>query len=86
MKTKEDIKRLKLNWEFDPSWDIEDTDGFEEYREELRAFRLETEAKWKADRENETIRLCEKYHCNRELLKLIQSLEQRIEILESREP
>ena len=42
-----EIEALKANWERDPCWDIETTEGFEEYREELLAFRKEREAHWK---------------------------------------
>lgn len=46
--TAEDLQALKDNWFNDPCWDIEDTEGFEEYKEELLTFRKEQEAKWKA--------------------------------------
>jgi len=38
VKTREEVEALKLNWQKDPIWDIEDTEGFEEYREELIEF------------------------------------------------
>lgn len=47
MKTKEEILKLELNWLCDPCWDIEDTEGFEEHRDELKKFRLEREVEWK---------------------------------------
>ena len=46
MKTPQEVDALKSNWLGDPCWDIEDTDGFEEYYTELKAFRLEQEKKW----------------------------------------
>jgi hypothetical protein len=46
-KTNEEIEALKLNWAKDPCWDIEDTEGFEEHREELIAWRKDHE--WKDD-------------------------------------
>ena len=46
IKSKEEIRKLKHNWECDPCWDIEDTEGFEEYKDELRAFRLKKEKEW----------------------------------------
>lgn len=39
MKTEEEIRALKANWQADPIWDIEDTEGFEEHREELLDFK-----------------------------------------------
>lgn len=38
MKTREEEEDLKQNWVNDPCWDIEETEGFEEYREELSDF------------------------------------------------
>lgn len=52
----DDIKQLKGEWLHDPCWNIEDTEGFEAYRDELLAFRLATEAAqaavWKATLED----------------------------------
>ncbi len=44
------IEELKQQWLGDPSWDIEETEGFEEYRAELLLFRLEQEKAQKGDR------------------------------------
>jgi len=52
-KTREEIEALKASWKNDPIWDLEDTEGFEEYRDELVAFQKEQEAKWKAQSEEE---------------------------------
>jgi ribosomal protein L7/L12 len=38
VKTREEVEALKKNWLEDPCWDIEDTEGFEEFREELKHF------------------------------------------------
>jgi len=46
MKTREDIENLKMNWQKDPIWDIEDTEGFEEYKDELLAYKKECEKEW----------------------------------------
>lgn len=43
MKTRAELDELKLSWREDPSWDIEDTPGFEEHRAELAAFRRDIE-------------------------------------------
>ena len=42
----EELEALKRNWVQDPCWDIEDTEGFEDYYEELLAFRLDMEQQW----------------------------------------
>lgn len=48
MKTREELNGLKEQWVADPCWDIETTEGFEEYQAELLQFRLDTEAEWSA--------------------------------------
>jgi hypothetical protein len=53
MKTREEVESLKRSWRNDPIWDIEDTEGFEEHREELLAFRVEMEEKWAIERDAE---------------------------------
>jgi hypothetical protein len=50
MATREEIERLKRSWVADNCWDLEDTDGFEEHREELLAFSTAKEAEWEANR------------------------------------
>jgi hypothetical protein len=49
MKTEKEIEDLKANWIKDPCWDIEDTEGFEEHKEELLAYRLQIEADIQAE-------------------------------------
>lgn len=46
MKTRDEVENLKIEWEKDPQWEIEETEGFEDYRDELTAFRFEKEAEW----------------------------------------
>lgn len=43
-KSADDIEALKQNWRFDPCWDIEETEGFEAHRAELKAYRERVEA------------------------------------------
>lgn len=57
MKTREDIEKLKQSWAKDPSWDIETTEGFEEYKDELLEFRKLKEQEWKTARQQEHDRL-----------------------------
>jgi len=52
-KTLAEINELKRNWSNDPCWDIEDTEGFEAYKQELLAYRLEQEAEWKRRRHDD---------------------------------
>ena len=53
--TRQDIEKLKKDWLKDPCWDIEDTEGFEACREELRVYREEQEAIWDAQAEKRII-------------------------------
>jgi hypothetical protein len=45
MATREAIDKLILDWRVSPCWELEDTPGFEEHRDELLAARLKYEAK-----------------------------------------
>ena len=47
-KTAEELAKLKRAWRADPCWDIEYAHGFEVYRDELKVYRLQCEAEWKA--------------------------------------
>jgi hypothetical protein len=55
-KTNEEIEALKENWKRDPVWDIEDTKGFEEHREELIAYRKELEIEYQRNEEERIAR------------------------------
>jgi hypothetical protein len=45
-KTREEIEQLKKSWAADPIWDIEDSEGFEEHRDELAKFHLQKRVEW----------------------------------------
>ncbi len=47
-RTPEEIEALKADWERDPCWDIEYTEGFEAHRDELRAWSEHVKARWAA--------------------------------------
>lgn len=47
--TREDVEKLKQDWLTDGSWDLYDTEGFEAYRDELKAFQEEQEARRDAE-------------------------------------
>ena len=58
MAKREEIEKLKESWLHDPCWDIEDSEGFEEHREELVAFHKEQDVKWeKKEKDRKTRRL-----------------------------
>ncbi|MDT0689348.1 hypothetical protein RM549_06095 [Salegentibacter sp. F188] len=50
MATEAEITELKKNWKRDPCWDIYDTEGFEEHREELETYQKEQELIWETHR------------------------------------
>jgi hypothetical protein len=50
MATKSELDQLKREWLADPIWDIYESDGFEDHREELKAFQAEQEGKWEEQR------------------------------------
>lgn len=82
MKTKQDIENLKRQWLNDPCWDIEDTEGFEDYKKELLEYRLSIETEKRIVEEKRKSRACALYNCNLEMLRTIESLQHRVEVLE----
>lgn len=54
MKTKEEVRRLKINWLSDPCFDLSLQPGFEDYRNELAEFENFHINKW-ADERREKI-------------------------------
>lgn len=49
LKSKGQLDELKQQWAADPCWDIEYTEGFEAYRDQLYVWRLEHELKYEQD-------------------------------------
>lgn len=82
MKTQSELENLKSQWKSDPCWDIEYTDGFEEYREELLNFRLDSEKRWKEKEQNRLELKAIKLGCTVALVEYIESLGYRIKQLE----
>lgn len=92
MKTHEEVERLIANWNEDPCWDLETTEGFEEHYDKLLAYSTEVKRLWEIrkaaefKRESERLGITDrpelvKYILNLEL-RLV-ALSQRIEKLES---
>lgn len=81
MRTQEEINNLKDNWLDDPCWDIEDTEGFEDHKEELRAWRERIGAK---NAEENRIRIQNKANrlqCSFALAEYVDKLECQIDNL-----
>jgi hypothetical protein len=49
MATLQEIDQLKSNWKSDPIWDLYETEGFEEHREELMKYQEECEKEWEEE-------------------------------------
>jgi polyhydroxyalkanoate synthesis regulator phasin len=86
MKTVEEIEALKIDWASDPSWDIEDTEGFEEHYDELLAYRKQKELEWRQKAQANLEKAAVILGCpdNLQLARYVMSLEDRIESLSSR--
>jgi len=86
MKTQEEINELKRQWEQDPCWDIEDTEGFKDHHEELTAYRKHCEATWEKERQENLERLADSLGVpgNVKLACAFIELQRRIEELEKR--
>jgi hypothetical protein len=85
MATREAIRNLMENWLADPHWDIEDTEGFEGHRAELRAFREAKQAEWARQRERELGELVERIGApNVTLARYLERLERRLQLAEER--
>ncbi|WP_368507830.1 hypothetical protein [Bradyrhizobium lupini] len=88
-KTRDEIEHLKRNWLDDPHWDVEHTEGFEDHRDELKAFHdgitEKRRQKDQAEHEARIAALDAKAGLggNRALAEYIISMEDRIESLDS---
>lgn len=68
-KTHGEIRELKRDWLGDPCWDIEDTEGFEMYADELRDFRLMMEKRWEAEANQRLLEMASALGCSPQLAK-----------------
>jgi hypothetical protein len=86
MKTIVEIEALKLDWESDPCWDIEDTEGFEDHYHELLAFSEQKKLEWDLEADKRERDKAAKLGCpdNLQLARYVMSLEDRLESLEKR--
>lgn len=61
MKTREEVEKLKQDWLKDGCWDIETTEGYEDYKDELLKFRLSIENQYKEKQNKHREELASKY-------------------------
>ncbi len=83
MKTQAEINTLKSQWELDPVWDIETTEGFEDHVDELRAFKWEREYHWQSILNRELADKCKlwglEYPEQKNLVGYLNNLERQLE-------
>lgn len=86
MKTRDEVEELKRQWCADPCWDIETTDGFEEYRQELEAFASAMADQWAFERAQRLEHKARELGVpgNVTLARYVFELERRIEKLEKK--
>jgi len=94
VKTRPEVEALKKNWRADPCWDIYETEGFKEYRDELLLFQTNMMQGWRAKEYNHIYDFARSIGIenlgdkddepNLELAKYILKLENRIKELEER--
>lgn len=80
--TPEEIDRLKQSWRADPCWDIEDTDGFSAYYDELKAYHEQMREQWRRERYDEIDSKATALRCSFELAEYLMRLEARINRLD----
>ena len=84
-KTREEIDKLKLEWINDPIWDIEETEGFEDHKQELLIFHLEKRLEWKEQNQKRAEKLAQRLGTGSpKLARYIMNLENRVEALETK--
>ena len=64
--TQAELEALKAIWLEDPYWAIEDTEGFEAYRDELRQFHHDAHAKQERDKQARLIKFINQYRVEQE--------------------
>jgi len=80
-KTPKELTDLIAQWKADPCWDIEDTEGFEQYKDSLKLLRIEYHEKCRKDEEMRLMRKAFELGCTVEVLKYIEDLERQIKKL-----
>lgn len=50
MPTRQEVEALKSAWKAVPTWDLEDTEGFEAHKDELKKYQMEQEMIWEEER------------------------------------
>jgi hypothetical protein len=85
MKTRAEVDDLKAQWKADPCWDIEDTEGFEEYRAELFDWRIAYNDEIRHQKHLRILNFAQRYDVPIGIADYILTLEARIARLEGKE-
>lgn len=95
MKTRQEVEQLKQCWIKDPIWDIYDTEGYEEYKDELRVFQTNMMQEWRAREYNKVYDYARTLSIetlgnpadepNLELAKLLMQIEKRLTQIENKD-
>ena len=80
-KSRAEVEDLKRRWAEDPSFDLEDTPGFESYRAELATFAETAKARWKEQEEQRVATRAAELECSPRTLLFIEGLEREIKTL-----
>ena len=85
MKTQVELDKLITQWTNDPIWDLEGTEGFEEYRDHLLTVSRRQKEKWRNEDRERAMRKARELGCpaNIALAQYVITLEKRIEQLEN---
>lgn len=75
-----EVKTLKENWKSDPIWDIENTEGFEDHKVELKDYRLAMETSWTKQNEERLQKRATELECSIKLVEYIEILEYRFQV------
>ncbi len=82
IRTEVEVNDLKAQWEADPCWDLETTEGFEAHHEELRQYRLSREHMWAWLSGQRIQRRAATLGVSVQVMHFIEDLESRIDDLE----
>jgi hypothetical protein len=82
--SREEVETLKAQWNEDPCWDIEETEGFEAVRDELRVWRRYREYEQARTRARRRLERALELRCSPALVGYVETLESRMADLETR--
>jgi hypothetical protein len=82
MKTRAEVDDLKAQWKADPCWDVWNTEGFEQYKGELKTFQTLMEKEWRAKERRRLLAKAAEWKCAVEFVQYMEQMERRIEALE----